>query len=127
LLKKVSKIPKVKNITVPLIQAQHVVLVSGERILSQGKNQSPKIFSTHSQSELIRSIEQGKADYMLIAPEEANDLIRAVGLKPDSFAMIDLSEIPAGNLRYLMCNQAVTDETLQRINYAIAKYFPVHQ
>jgi cellobiose-specific phosphotransferase system component IIB len=43
LLKKVSKIPKVKNITVPLIQAQHVVLVSGERILSQGKNQSPKI------------------------------------------------------------------------------------
>jgi hypothetical protein len=84
-------------------------------------------FSTHSQSELIRSIEQGKADYMLIAPEEANDLIRAVGLKPDSFAMIDLSEIPAGNLRYLMCNQAVTDETLQRINYAIAKYFPVHQ
>jgi len=30
LLKKVSKNPKVQNITPPLIQAQHVVLVSGE-------------------------------------------------------------------------------------------------
>jgi hypothetical protein len=30
LLKKVSKIPKVKKYTPPLIQAQHVVLVSGE-------------------------------------------------------------------------------------------------
>ncbi len=28
--KKVSTFPKVKNITSPLIQAQHVVLVSGE-------------------------------------------------------------------------------------------------
>ena len=42
LLKKVSKIPKVKNIKPPLIQAQHVVLVSEEANLSQDKNQGLK-------------------------------------------------------------------------------------
>jgi hypothetical protein len=42
LLKKVSKIPKVKNINPPLIQAQHVVLVSGGTNLRQDKNQGLK-------------------------------------------------------------------------------------
>jgi len=42
LLKKVLNIPKVKKYTPPLIQAQHVVLVSGEISLSQDKNQDQK-------------------------------------------------------------------------------------
>ena len=42
LLKKVSKIPKVQNINAPLIQAQHVVLVSGARNSSQDKNKEQK-------------------------------------------------------------------------------------
>ena len=42
LLKKVSKIPNVYNITAPLIQAQHVVLVSGAVRLNQDKNQGQK-------------------------------------------------------------------------------------
>jgi hypothetical protein len=40
--KKVSKIPSVKNIIAPLIQAQHVVLVSGVVSLCQDKNQDQK-------------------------------------------------------------------------------------
>jgi hypothetical protein len=40
--KKVSKIPSVKNIIAPLIQAQHVVLVSGAVSLCQDKNQDQK-------------------------------------------------------------------------------------
>jgi hypothetical protein len=40
--KKVSKIPSVNNIIAPLIQAQHVVLVSGALSLCQDKNQDQK-------------------------------------------------------------------------------------
>ncbi len=40
--KKISKIPKVKNFTHPLIQAQHVTFVSGEVSSSQDKNQDLK-------------------------------------------------------------------------------------
>lgn len=78
-------------------------------------------FETESQLGLLQSIAEGNSDYMLIAPEEIDELIGRSHFSASRFTTKTLHEIPAGNLRYLMCNQVVDDEIMGRINHAIAE------
>ncbi|MCW8860310.1 MAG: transporter substrate-binding domain-containing protein [Deltaproteobacteria bacterium] len=78
-------------------------------------------FGTKSQADVVRAIAQGKANYMLAAPEEVDVMMQSAGLAADDFATMTLSEIPAGNLRYLMCGKQVSAETMQRLNIAIER------
>ncbi|MCW9049689.1 MAG: hypothetical protein OQK50_05080, partial [Deltaproteobacteria bacterium] len=54
-------------------------------------------------------------------PEEVDVMMQSAGLAADDFATMTLSEIPAGNLRYLMCGKQVSAETMQRLNIAIER------
>ncbi len=66
MLKKVLNIPKVKKHTPPLIQAQHVVLVSGEVSSSQDKNQDQK----KQAGNIVRYLEkfQNRANFEYSSP-----------------------------------------------------------
>ncbi len=81
------------------------------------------IFLTGEQSTLLQAIAENKATYMLVAPEEVGMLTRLIGLPVEDFVSIKLTDLPSGNLRYLMCNQAVPDETLQQLNRSIQLFY----
>lgn len=81
-------------------------------------------FGTSTQTDLLAALFSGQANYMLVAPEEVAEMAKTAGLTVNDFELIELNEIPAGNLRYLMCDQAVSDETIERINKAIEKLYP---
>lgn len=87
---------------------------------------TPKtLFLAGEQGCLLRAVAAQRASYMLVAPEEIDTLIGLTGLSAGAVVAIPLADVPAGNLRYLMCNRAVTDETLERLNQAIDKLYPL--
>ena len=81
-------------------------------------------FGTNTQADLLAALFAGQANYMLVAPEEVVEMAKKAGLAVNEFELIELNEIPAGNLRYLMCDQAVSDENIERMNKAIEKLYP---
>lgn len=74
--------------------------------------------TTLENSDMLRLISQGAADYMFIAPEEAEMLI-ANAERPGDFMMIRLTDAPSGNRRYLLFSKNVDDAVIERINRAI--------
>lgn len=68
---------------------------------------------------MIRQIQFGMADYMLISPEEVNPAIEAAGLKPKDFRQIQLKDMPDGEYRHIVCSKSVPDAVMQRLNAAI--------
>lgn len=73
-----------------------------------------------SQKVLPKLILQGRASYMLVAPEEVPTLLRMAEVEAGRFTTLTMQDIPAGNLRYLIFGKSVPESTLQRINDAIA-------
>ena len=69
---------------------------------------------------LPRLIAQNRAHYMLLAPEEVATLLASAEADPGLFVTLELDDIPPGNLRYLMFSRCVPDETIARIDTAIA-------
>jgi len=59
-----------------------------------------------------------RVDYMIMAEEEAKDLLVDPELK-QSVAVYHLGDAPPGELRYLMCSRSVPDDVIARINKAI--------
>ncbi len=72
-----------------------------------------------SQSVLPRLILEGRASYMLVAPEEVPTLLRSANVDPEHFTTLTMADIPTGNLRHLIFSAAVPMEALDRINAAI--------
>ena len=84
---------------------------------------SPKFYTiTGEQQQLIRMLAKERMTYLLVAPEEISALIKSNKLDPSKFTVFSLSDIPAGNKRYLMCSKGVGQETIDRINISIQKF-----
>lgn len=88
------------------------------------KMNPPSHFHAERQAQLLESLEVGDADYVLVAPEEASTLMSENGFRNGQFFIKQLSDVPAGNLRYLMCSQATGSELIERINRAIHQLYP---
>ena len=71
---------------------------------------------------MVKMIHTHRADYFFIAREEAEDLILCAELPIKSFKIIQFSDMPPGNKRYLICSRRVDDMTRLRINCAIKDY-----
>ena len=76
--------------------------------------------TTLENSDMLRLIGQGAADYMLTAPEEAEALI-LIADHPSDFRMVRLTDAPAGNRRYLLFSKNVDDAVIEKLNRAIHK------
>ena len=104
-----------------LIMAQVASFSYGEAIDRLQKEMLGRNLTvSSSQKVLPRLILQGRASYMLVAPEEIPTLLESAGVDPERFASVDMEDIPAGNLRYLMFSKSVPEAVLGRVNTAIS-------
>ena len=83
----------------------------------------PNIVSTTGENiNMIQMLNAKRADYMFIAPEEADELIKAAGLKMENFKLIQIVDIPVGNKRYLIFSKNISSDIITKINNGIDLY-----
>lgn len=68
---------------------------------------------------MLRQVKLGMADYMFMAPEEADNAIEAAGFKPQDFKQVTFKNLPAGEYRHILCSKNVPEDVMQRLNAAI--------
>jgi len=69
---------------------------------------------------MVRMLLGRRFDYILAAPEEFESLADRLGIAGEDIAAIEMTDIPPGNARYLMCSKDVTDEIIGKFNTALA-------
>lgn len=77
--------------------------------------------SSATNEQLLGMIVQGRVDYAMMAPEEAEELL---GSRPELGAAlrpVTLSDAPDGEFRYLMCSQATSAALIALINDALPR------
>lgn len=82
--------------------------------------QPPAEISSGDNESLLGMVALDRADYAIMAPEEADDLLGAVPQLGASLHAVRLADAPDGELRYLMCTRATPPELIGRINEALA-------
>ncbi len=70
--------------------------------------------------QMMQMIVRGRADYLFIAPEEAAYLLDGGVIPHHQLKVLRVSDMPAGNIRYLMCSLAVDPRVIQRLNQALS-------
>jgi uncharacterized protein (TIGR02285 family) len=70
---------------------------------------------------LLGMLVQARGDYIIMAPEEAEDLLGSKAEFGSSLHAVQLSDAPDGELRYLMCSKATPAELITRFNKALAR------
>jgi len=70
---------------------------------------------------MVHMLKVERADYIFMAEEEANGLIRKANFSVDDFKFIRFSDMPAGNKRYILCSLSVEDIVIEKLNTWIEK------
>jgi polar amino acid transport system substrate-binding protein len=81
----------------------------------------PPVSTTSSQAQLMRMLGARRFDFMLVNPVEIETLAGLAGIPMEELHVLPLSDLPKGNLRYLMFSKATSPEVIERINAAIGK------
>ena len=68
---------------------------------------------------MLGMVSKSRVDYMIMAEEEAKDLLSQADFADAGLAIYRLANPPAGEYRYLMCSKSVPDDVIARINRAI--------
>jgi polar amino acid transport system substrate-binding protein len=68
---------------------------------------------------MLGMVSRSRVDYMIMAEEEAQDLLSQPDFAAAGLAVYHLADPPAGEYRYLMCSKSVPDAVIARINHAI--------
>jgi ABC-type amino acid transport substrate-binding protein len=76
---------------------------------------------------MVAMIAARRADYMFIAPEEADAAIQAAGMSDDPFRLITFTDMPPGEKRYILYSRSVDDLTIERIDKGIKAYLARHR
>jgi hypothetical protein len=69
-------------------------------------------------SEWLSILFTRRADFVFIAPEEAQYLLSRTQLPTDAFRFLTLTDMPPGNHRYVLFSRAVPPEVVDRFNAA---------
>ena len=80
----------------------------------------PVVRTTQDVGGMVRMLLGRRFDYILAAPEEFESLADRLGIAGEDIAAIEMTDIPPGNARYLMCSKDVTDEIIGKFNTALA-------
>ena len=75
--------------------------------------------SSGANEQLLGMIAQARADYAIMAPEEAEDLLGSMPELGASLQSVQPSDAPDGELRYLMCSKATPAAFMAAINEAL--------
>jgi uncharacterized protein (TIGR02285 family) len=68
---------------------------------------------------MLGMVSRERVDYMIMAEEEAKDLLAKSAFADSGLAIYHLADPPAGEYRYLMCAKSVPDDLIARINQAV--------
>ncbi len=68
---------------------------------------------------LLKMLQAGRFDFVLIPPEEMDDLLREAGMAASDFMLLSMRDIPNGNTRYIMYSKTVDPDLIRRIDDAI--------
>ncbi len=91
-----------------------------DKKISQNKPRLTKV--VYENMKMLELIYYNRFDYFFIAPEEANDLIKASGFSRENFKYITFSDMPPGEKRYIICSKQIQDSIIEKLNEAIIKY-----
>lgn len=69
---------------------------------------------------MARMVAAGRADWMIVAPEEAPALLARVPDGGRTLRLVRLGDVPAGEARHLYCNRAVPADWLAHVDAALA-------
>lgn len=69
---------------------------------------------------MIRMLRAGRADITFVPQEEADYLVKEVGLASSDIKVIGFPDIPQGEFRYIMCSKRVGSTVIERLNQAIS-------
>ncbi|MFP5221176.1 MAG: substrate-binding periplasmic protein [Acidobacteriota bacterium] len=83
------------------------------------KMRTPPVKSAGTQAQLMRMLAAGRFDYMLVNPAEIETLAELANIPMDELHVLELDDLPKGNLRYLMFSKATPPEVIERINAVI--------
>lgn len=72
-------------------------------------------------SSILKMILVKHGDYMLVAPEEVEGMIKAAGLSQSDFKVVTLTDAPPGETRHIMCSKTMPDELINKLNLVIKK------
>jgi uncharacterized protein (TIGR02285 family) len=82
--------------------------------------QKPKSRADSSDNRtMLGMVRRSRVDYMIMAEEEAKDLLSQPDSAVAGLAIYHLADPPTGEYRYLMCSKSVPDALIARINQAI--------
>jgi ABC-type amino acid transport substrate-binding protein len=79
--------------------------------------------SAEANEMLLGMIAQRRADYAIMAPEEANDLLATMP-QLAALRVVRLSDAPQGELRYLMCSRATPENLITRVDEGLPPVTP---
>ena len=80
-------------------------------------SQKPEEYTTTVDNfHMLKMLEKNRADYCFMAPEEAEDLLQHDKKLGAVLRIVELSDMPVGNERFLICNQKVSADSLEKIN-----------
>lgn len=78
-----------------------------------------KLQSTSENLALFRQVATGRADYMFVAPEEAQAVFLLPDLSAAQFQLLTPPDMPNGENRYLMCSLNVDPRSIALFNRAM--------
>jgi len=87
-----------------------------ERIL---KYKPREVLTTADNLSMLKMIHSLRADYIFIAKEEAENVIKESPYALSDFKHVTFSGMPKGNKRYIICTQMVPELTMSKLNRAI--------
>ncbi|GFK95782.1 hypothetical protein NNJEOMEG_03650 [Fundidesulfovibrio magnetotacticus] len=70
---------------------------------------------------MARMIRAGRAGYMFIAPEEAEELLRGEEFRDGGLTLVTFGDAPEGEERHLLCSGQVSAEEIRRIDEALLR------
>jgi polar amino acid transport system substrate-binding protein len=92
----------------------------GAEIDAKIAEQKPKARADASDNDIMLGmVSRKRVDYMIMAEEEAKDLLSQSAFADAGLAIYHLANPPPGEYRYLMCSKSVPDAVIARINQAI--------
>lgn len=126
-----DKIPSVGTVGDIFSNPQLILLVKdgysyGSFLDQKIKELNPvRLETTVENSGMLKMVYAGHADYFLIAPEEAEGLIKTSSFDSQDFKTIHFKDIPDGEKRFILCSLQVEDSIIEQLNVAIRQYIVI--
>ena len=87
-----------------------------QRIAALG---SGRVLTPASNTAMLEMIVAGRADLMLLAPEEALQMTSNSAARSAAFRIVEVSGMPAGMTRHMMFSRSVPEEIVRKFDHAL--------